>query len=72
VRVLDIDEDDCEDDDTGPSILRGSQCCRCGIVSRVVTRGDVVKDEGEGAALDAHHTFRAVAFLLGGGDPLPS
>jgi hypothetical protein len=32
--VLGIDEDDHEDDDTGPSILCGSQCCHCGIVSR--------------------------------------
>jgi hypothetical protein len=32
--VLDVDEDDREDDDTGLSILRGSQCYRRGIVSR--------------------------------------
>jgi hypothetical protein len=32
-EVLGVDEDECEDDDAGSSILRGSQC-RCGIVSR--------------------------------------
>jgi hypothetical protein len=31
--VLGVDKDEREDNDTGPSILRGSQC-RCGIVSR--------------------------------------
>jgi hypothetical protein len=30
---LGVDEEYREDDDTGASILRGSQCCRCGIVS---------------------------------------
>jgi hypothetical protein len=32
--VLGVDEGDREDDDIGPSMLRDSQCYRCGIVSR--------------------------------------
>jgi hypothetical protein len=32
-RVLGVNEEECEDEDAGPSILRGSQC-RIGIMSR--------------------------------------
>jgi hypothetical protein len=43
--LLSVDEDEREEDDTGPSILRDSQFR--------IARGDVVEDPAEGVALDA-------------------
>jgi hypothetical protein len=70
--VLGIDEQDREDDDTGASILRGSQC-RCSIVSRGwLPKAMWSRTAGRVRPSTPHHNFLAAAFLLGGGGPLPS
>jgi hypothetical protein len=72
-RVLDVDEDDREDDDTRASILRGSQCYRCGIVNRGWLPAAMwSRTAGRVRPSTPHHTFLAAAFLLGGKGPLPS
>jgi hypothetical protein len=71
--VLGVDEDDREDDDTGASILHGSQSCRCGIVSRGWLPAAMWSmTEGRVRPSTPQQTFLAAAFLLGGGGPLPS
>jgi hypothetical protein len=70
--VLNADEEDREDDDAGPSILRGNQC-RCGIVSRGLLPAAMwSRTAGRVHPSTPHDTFLAAAFLLGGGGPLPS
>jgi hypothetical protein len=71
-EVLGVDEDEREDDDAGPSILRGSQC-RCGIVSRGWLPAVMwSRTQARVRPLMPHHSFRPATFLLVGGGPLPS
>jgi hypothetical protein len=71
--VLGVDEEDREDDDTGASVLHGSQCYRRGIVSRGwLPMAMWSRTAGRMWPSTPHHTFLAAAFLLGGGGPLPS
>jgi hypothetical protein len=69
--LLDADEEDCEDDAAGPSILRGNQC-RCGIVSRGLLPAAMwSRTAGRVRPSTPHHIFLVVAFLLGAGGLLP-
>jgi hypothetical protein len=70
--VLGVDEEEYEDDDDGSSILHDSKFC-IGIVSHGLLPAAMwLRTQARVRPRTPHHSFRAMAFLLAGGGPMPS